>query len=107
MATNPTGLARFKPRKGMLPSFFLGLVIGPIALSYFGVTVTSRTARADLHIGTVELKAALCEVKARTAVADPSKLDFNARRELASKHAADANGNTDYEIVNLCSNKLG
>jgi hypothetical protein len=103
-----TGLARFKPRKGMIPAFFVGLVIGPMALSYFGVTVTSRTARASLHEGTIELQASLCAAKAKSEVGDASKLDSNARRELAGKHAAtQANGYTDYEIVNLCSNKLG
>jgi len=103
----PTGLARLKPRKGMIPSFVLGLIVGPIALSYFGVTVTSRTARAELHTGTVELRASLCEAKARAEVADVAKLDMNARRELAAKHATDSNGRADYEIANLCSNKLG
>ncbi|MBM3734075.1 MAG: hypothetical protein FJW24_11590 [Acidimicrobiia bacterium] len=102
-----TGIARFKPRQGMIPAFIVGLIVGPFALSYLGVTVTSRTARADLHMGTIELKASLCEAKARAEIGDPSKLDINARRDLARKHATEGNNFVDYEIVNLCSNKLG
>jgi hypothetical protein len=106
-ATAKTGLSRFKPKKGMIPTFILGLVVGPILLSYFGVTVTSRTARASLNEGTIDLRASLCAAKAKAEVADVSKLDANARRDLANKHVVTAaNGYSDYEIVNLCANKL-
>lgn len=100
--------SKWKPRKGMIPSFIVGLIVGPIALSYFGVTVTSRTASANMRDGIVALEASLCEVKARAEVAEPAKLESNVRRDLAVKHAATrSNGDVDYEIVGLCSSKLG
>ncbi len=106
-ATKTAGF-NWRPRKGMIPSFIVGLIVGPIALSYFGVTVTSRTARANLQENIVELQASVCDAKARATVPEPTKLDSNARRDLATKFAAtQSNGYADYEIINLCTNKLG
>lgn len=98
---------KWKPRKGMIPAFIAGLVVGPIALSYFGVTVTTRTAAGEMRDGIVAVQAQLCEVKARAENPESAKLDSNARRDLAAKFAATrANGDVDYEIVGLCSSKL-
>lgn len=103
-----TSVLKWRPRRGLIPAFVLGLVIGPIALSYFGVTVTSRTAKAELQQGIIGLQASLCEAKARAkSSADPAKLDNNARRDLAARHAAmRSGGEVDNEIVGLCSSKL-
>lgn len=101
------GLSRFKPKQGMIPAFIVGLILGPIALSYLGVTVTSRSARAALNESTLELKADVCAAKAKGSGAEVAKLDANGRRDLAGKFAAtQGNGYADYEIVNLCANKL-
>jgi hypothetical protein len=108
METTKTTRSRWKPPKGVIPAFLFGMLVGPMVLSYFGVTVTSRTANASLREGVLQLQASLCEIKARTEVVDPAKLDGTARHDLAAKHAAtQPNGNADYEVVNLCSNKLG
>lgn len=99
--------SKWRPRKGIIPAFVAGLVVGPIALSYFGVTVTTRTAAGEMREGIVAVQALLCEVKARAENPDAAKLDSNARRDLATKFAATrTNGDVDYEIVGLCSSKL-
>jgi hypothetical protein len=97
----------WRPKKGLIPAFIVGLVVGPLALSYFGVTVTSRTARADLHDGILQLEASLCDTRARAEVKTPNLLESSARRDLATKHATKgADGNTNYELIGLCSSKL-
>jgi hypothetical protein len=107
VSTHQAKKRMWRPRKGLIPAFFLGLIVGPVMLSYFGVTVTSRTAAVTLRDGVVQYQAEICEVQARAAVAEPARLDSGARRDLATKYSAThANGNTDYEIVGLCSSKL-
>ena len=107
-AVNSTnGLSRFKPKQGMVPAFIVGLILGPMVLSYLGVTVTSRTARAELNETTAELKADVCVARAKASGAEIAKLDANGRRDLAGKFAAtQENGYADYEAVNRCANKF-
>jgi hypothetical protein len=98
----------WRPSGPVVIAFVIGMIVGPMATSYAGLTVTSRTAGARMHDGMLELQASLCDAKARATTADPAKLDATARRELAAKFAqTQSSGDLDYEIVNLCSNKLG
>lgn len=109
MTTTPTlrHWYQWRPKPGMIPMFIVGLIVGPLLLSYFGVTVTSRSARAELQSGITSLQASLCEIRAKAENADAAKLDTSARRELAAKHAAkQPNGNADYDIISACSDKL-
>lgn len=107
----PTATARtwyqWRPKPGMIPMFIVGLIVGPVALSYFGITVTSRTARAEHQGQIVALQASVCEARARAENPNAAKLDANARRDLATKHAAkQPNGIEDNEIISACSGKL-
>ena len=95
------------PRKGIVWAFIVGVIVGPMLTSSIGLTVTSRSAGANLHAGVIDLQASLCDARARAEVRDPEKLDSNARRTLAEKFSpAQASGSVDYEIVGLCSAKL-
>ena len=55
-------------RKGLVYAFVVGMLVGPFVSSYLGVQVTSRTARADLHNGIIDLQASLCDARARMEV---------------------------------------
>src|SRR6185295_130658 len=80
--------AWWRGNKSLVYVFIVGMLVGPFVSSYFGIQVTSRSARADLHNGIIDLQASLCDVRARTEVKEPGKLDWNARRDLATKFAA-------------------
>jgi hypothetical protein len=96
------------PKGPLAVAFIAGLIVGPMLTSAVGLTVTSRTASARAHDGMLELQAQVCDARARVEVADPTKLDSSARRDLAAKHAqTQSSGVADYEIIGLCANKLG
>lgn len=63
----------------------VGLVVGPFISNYIGWQVTSGTARAQARDGIVEQLALICEKRARADVADPAKLEWAARNDLAKK----------------------
>lgn len=93
--------------KGVFIAFAAGMLVGPFVSSYLGVQVTSRSARAELHSGLVDLQASMCDARARMETKMPGKLDWNARRDLAAKFAAMPGRDTvDAEVVNRCSDKL-
>ena len=98
--------ASWRTHKSLVYVFVLGMLVGPFVSSYFGIQVTSRTARAELHNGIIDLKASLCDTRARVEVKEPGKLDWNARRDLATKFAAMPGQKADSEVESLCSNKL-
>jgi hypothetical protein len=94
-------------RKGLVLTFVAGMLVGPFVSSYFGVQVTSRNARAELHNGIVDVKASICNARARIEVKEPGKLDWSARRELAAKFAIIPGFDTvDPAVASLCSDKL-
>src|SRR5688572_17841782 len=74
-------------KKGLAYAFLVGMLVGPFVSSYFGVQVMSRNARAELQSGIVEIQASICDALARADVKQTSKLDWSARRELATKYA--------------------
>jgi len=106
-AKTPSYWYQWRPKPGMIPTFIVGLVVGPLVLSQLGITVTSRTARAEHQNEIVQLQASVCEARARAANPDAAKLEVNARRDLAGKHAPrPTNGFVDNEIVSACADKL-
>lgn len=99
--------ASWQRKKGLVFVFALGMLVGPFVSSYFGIQVTSRTARADLHNGIIDLQASLCDARARMEVKEPGKLDWSARRDLATKFSImPGRDKGDSEVESLCSNKL-
>ena len=99
--------ASWRANKSIVYAFVIGMLVGPFVSSYLGVQVTSRTARADLHNGVIELQASLCDTRARGEVKEPGKLDWSARRDLAEKFAAmPGTEKPDSEVASKCANKL-
>ena len=99
--------AKWRANRSLVYVFALGMLVGPFVSSYFGIQVTSRTARAELHNGTIDLQASLCDARARVENKEPGKLDWDARRDLAAKFATmPGKDKPDSEVESLCSNKL-
>ena len=98
--------AWWRSNKSLIYVFAVGMVVGPFVSSYFGIQVTSRTARAQLHDGIIDLQASVCDARALNEVKEPGKLDWSARRDLATKFAAMPGREKDSEVESLCSNKL-
>jgi hypothetical protein len=85
----------------------IGLVAGPILSGILGLQVLSSTAASQVKTGIVDLQASFCATNAHAETADTSKLDYNARNELAKKHAIMPGGTAaDYDVVNACAKKL-
>lgn len=106
MQTARSKWATYKPQAIALA---VGLAVGPFVSNYMGWQVTSGKAQAMAHAGIVEMQAAWCDVRARAAVAEPGKLDWSARVELAKKwavmpglEAAAADG----DVASACERKL-
>jgi hypothetical protein len=94
-------------RKPQLIALAIGLIAGPLISNYAGWQVTSGNARAQVRAGIVEQQASYCDVRARTAVAAPGKLEWSARNELARKWAAmPGTDAVDSEVANACERKL-
>lgn len=107
-ATTATHWYQWRPKPGMIPMLIIGMILGPMLLSLLGITVTSRTARAEFQNQLIALQASVCEAWATAENPNVAKLDANGQRELATKHAPkQPNGAIDNEIVSACINKLG
>jgi len=99
--------ARWVKAKPMITGLVIGLVVGPFLSNYLGWQVTSSSARTQMHAAVVDVQATACNARARAEVADPSKLDWTARSDLAKKFAVMPGGKAaDSEVVNACSSKL-
>lgn len=85
----------------------VGLVVGPFITNYIGWQVTSGTARAQTRDGIVEQLALICEKRARADVADPAKLEWAARSDLAKKWVvAPGAPFADLDATGDCARKL-
>ena len=102
-----TVASRWESAKPKLLYLVIGLVIGPIITSVAGWQVSSSSANSRVHAGIVEQQALFCEAKARADVADPKKLEWSARSDLAKKWAVmPGTTTTDYDVISACANKL-
>lgn len=88
-------------------AFAIGVIAGPLISSYLGLQVTTFTANEQVRLGVLEQQALFCESQARADVKDTTKLDWNGRRELATKWAV-MPGMTaaDFGVVGACAQKL-
>lgn len=85
----------------------IGLIVGPFVSNYLGWQVTSRTARTQLSGGLVDQLASICEDRARADVKDPSKLDWDAKRALATKWVImPGTAAVSSDVTNECARKL-
>jgi hypothetical protein len=94
-------------RKPQLIALAVGLVAGPLISNYAGWQVTSGSARAQVRAGIVEQQATYCDVRARTVVSAPEKLDWSARIELARTWAVMPGSQAaETDVTNACERKL-
>jgi len=106
--TMKTAASRWESIKPKLMYFVIGLIAGPIITSIAGWQVTSSSAKSQVHAGIVEQQALFCEAKARADVAQPNKLQWSERSDLAKKWAIMPGETTaDYDVISACANKLG
>ena len=99
--------AQWVERKPQVIALAIGLVAGPLISNYLGWQVTSGNARTQVRAGIVEQQATYCEVRARTAVEAPGKLDWSARLELARKWSVmPGTDSADSDVANACERKL-
>ena len=85
----------------------IGLIAGPILTNIAGWQVLSGTARQQVQASVVEQQATFCAANARIAVPDTSKLDYNARNDLAKKWAVMPGATTaDSDVTSACARKL-
>jgi hypothetical protein len=91
----------------MMLMLALGLVAGPLISNYIGWQVTRGSAERQSQASAVDQQAMICSALARVENANPSTLDWSARRALAEKHAI-MPGRTaaDSDVVSACTNKL-
>jgi hypothetical protein len=102
-----TAASRWESAKPKLMYLAIGLIAGPIITSIAGWQVLSGTARDQLRAGLVEQQASYCAVNARTEVAEPSKLAYSARNDLAKKWAVMPGATTaEFTVVSACASKL-
>lgn len=107
MTMMQTASARWRERKPQLVALVLGLIAAPIISSIAGWQVTAGTARAQVQAGVIETKADICAARARDAVAEPGKLDWSARRDLAGKWSMMPGEKVaDSEVQSACTRKL-
>jgi hypothetical protein len=102
-----TAAARWQTAKPKIIYLVIGLIAGPLITNFAGWQVLSGTARDQTRAGIVEFQAVICSTQARTEIADPSKLEWTARSELAKKWAVMPGGTTaDSEVASACARKL-
>ena len=94
-------------KKPILIAFAAGLLVGPIISGSMGWQIRSTTVSEMVRGAAVAQQVKFCEWRARSVVADPSKLDYSARFKLAEESAKmpwqqEANS----EVVSGCSNGL-
>ncbi|HUN45953.1 MAG TPA: hypothetical protein VMU85_05515 [Stellaceae bacterium] len=99
--------ARWETAKPMVIALAIGLVAGPVISSYMGWQVTAGTARTETRDSVVDQLAQICATRARAEVADPSKLDWEARSALAKKWVVEPGlPFKGLEVTGACAQKL-
>lgn len=100
-------VARWRAAKPTVVGLAIGIIVGPLATSFMGWQVTSRTASEQLRLGVLEQQALFCESRARAEVSAPAKLDWNARNDLARKWATLPGATAaDSSVAMECARKL-
>ena len=85
----------------------IGLIAGPFISNSLGWQVTSGAANAQMRAGVVEQLALICEERARADVKETGKLDWDARKDLATKWAVTPKADKpDTEVTYACARKL-
>lgn len=99
--------AKWETAKPMVIALAIGLIAGPLISNYMGWQVTSGMARTEMRDSVVDQLAQVCNTRARTEVADPSKLDWEARSALAKKWVVEPGAPlTGLEVTGACAQKL-
>lgn len=99
--------AEWTTRKPQVIALAIGLIAGPLISNYIGWQVTSGNARTQVRAGIVEQQATYCDVRARTVVSAPDKLDWSARVELARKWSIMPGAESaDTDVTYACERKL-
>jgi hypothetical protein len=102
-----TAASKWESAKPKLMYLVIGLIAGPLITNMAGWQVTSGAAQSRVHAGIVEQQALFCEGKARADVAEPNKLEWSARSDLAKKWAVMPGATTaDSDVVSACASKL-
>lgn len=87
----------------------VGLLAGPFLAFWAGWAVTTGTVEAKVEDALVSVQAAICAARARADAGDPSKLDYDARFDLAEKWSAMPGqdpGSVDPGVKIACAEKL-
>ena len=107
MSIMHTVSTKWETAKPMVFALAIGLVVGPLFSNYMGWQVTGSSARTQIQAGITEAQALVCAALARTENADPGKLDWSARNDLAKKWAVMPGATTaDSSVIGACSGKL-
>jgi hypothetical protein len=107
MSMMETAASKWQTAKPVVIGLAIGLVAGPLISNYMGWQVTSDAASKQLRAGVIETQAMVCNAQARLEVAEPGKLDWSARTDLAKKWAVMPGASTaDSAVTAACSGKL-
>lgn len=107
MTTMQTVQAKWETAKPMVIALAIGLVAGPLISNYIGWQVTSGAANTEMRDNVVDQLAQVCNTRARAEVADPSKLEWEARSALAKKYVVEPGAPlTGLEVSGACARKL-
>lgn len=107
MSIMHTASVKWQTAKPMIYALAVGLIAGPLLSNYMGWQVTGGTARAQIRAGIVEVQALVCNAQARLDNAEPNKLDWSARNDLAKKWSVmPGAAAADSDVTNACSSKL-
>lgn len=107
MSMMKTASEKWESVKPMVYALAVGLVIGPLFSNYMGWQVTGGTSRAQIRAGIVETQAVVCNAQARLDNAEPNKLDWSARNDLAKKWSVTPGSSAaDSDVTSACSSKL-
>lgn len=107
MSIMKTAATKWRTATPMVIALVVGLIAGPLLSNYMGWQVAGDDARARIRAGVVEVLAMVCDAQARLDNAEPSKLDWSARNDLARKWSIiPGAASADSDVTNACSNKL-
>lgn len=107
MTTRETLASKWQAAKPLAICLAIGLIAGPIITNATGLQLTRGAADERLRAGVVEQLALICEERARADVKEPSKLDWDARKDLAAKWAVTPKSpKPDTDVTYACARKL-
>ena len=107
MTTMENLQAKWAAHKGQIYALAIGLVVGPFVSNYMGWQVTASKAQSQVIAGILDTQAEWCETRARAAVAEPGKLDWSARLDLAKKWSImPGETEADSDVASACERKL-